>query len=102
MDEHWWFLDTKDGNGNPAFYLQNDYSGRCMGVGSSLASGAGVIQYTCNGAVDEKWWYSGVGNLRNVYSGLCLAPASGSGKGAQLIQRKCDDLVDESWEKKTS
>ncbi|WSR03940.1 RICIN domain-containing protein [Streptomyces sp. NBC_01210] len=58
-----------------------------------------VIQYTCNGAVDEKWWYdSGSKTLRNVYSGKCLAIGATATKGTQLIQYTCNGKPDESWE----
>ncbi|MFD4247354.1 RICIN domain-containing protein [Streptomyces sp. NPDC058525] len=57
-DERWYFVATTDSNGARAYFLQNEYSGKCMGVGSSLSNGAGVTQYTCNGASDEIWGYS--------------------------------------------
>ncbi|MGX2998891.1 RICIN domain-containing protein [Streptomyces sp. JNUCC 64] len=95
-DERWHFVATTDSNGNRAYFMQNQYSGKCMGVGSSLANGAGVIQYTCNGAVDEKWWYSN-GVFRNVYSGKCLGVGSSTTPGKQLIQWTCNGATDQLW-----
>ncbi len=70
-----------------------------MGVGSTLDNSAKVIQYTCNGAVDEKWWYdTGGKTLRNVYSGKCLALGATATKGTQLIQYTCNGASDESWQ----
>jgi hypothetical protein len=96
-DERWWFNPTTDSNGARAYFLENEYSHKCMGVGSSLANGAGVIQYNCNGAVDEKWWYSN-GQFKNVYSGKCLGVASSQSAGRQLIQWTCNYAADQVWE----
>ncbi|MBL1102270.1 hypothetical protein [Streptomyces coffeae] len=44
---------------------------------SKLDNSAKVIQYTRNGAIDEKWWYdSDSKTLWNVYSGKCHAIGS--------------------------
>ncbi|MEV8021744.1 RICIN domain-containing protein [Streptomyces sp. NPDC086554] len=97
-DERWVLEKTKDNNGNPAYVIQNRYSGKCIGTGNSLANGQGVIQYACNGAVDEKWWYNqDTHELRNVYSGKCLALGSAATKGSQLIQWTCNGAKDERW-----
>ncbi len=100
QDERWLFEDTKDNNGNPAYFIRNTYSGKCMGTGNSLANGAGMIQYTCNGAVDEKWWYNEITHeLQNVYSGKCLGLGANASKGTQLIQWTCNGADDERWTK---
>ncbi|MCA2222529.1 RICIN domain-containing protein [Nonomuraea sp. NEAU-L178] len=88
---------TTDSHGRRAFFLRNNYSKKCIGVASSLKDGAGAIQYTCNGAVDEKWWYKD-GAIVNVYSGKCLGVASSRKAGQQLIQWPCyRDARDEKW-----
>ncbi|MFD0416681.1 RICIN domain-containing protein [Streptomyces sp. NPDC127108] len=80
--------------------MQNAYSGKCMGPASSLANGAGMVQYTCNGAVDQKWWHDpDTHELRNVYSGKCLGLGSAATKGSQLIQWTCNGAADEKWSK---
>ncbi|MCX5341322.1 RICIN domain-containing protein [Streptomyces atratus] len=98
QDERWVFEETKDNNGNPAYFIQNTHSGKCLGTGNSLADGKGVIQYTCNTKVDEKWWYDqDTHELRNVYSGKCLGLGSAAQKGSQLIQWTCNGSQDERW-----
>lgn len=97
QDERWVFLEARDNNGNQAFKIKNVWSGKCMGVGSSLSQGAGVIQYTCNDSVDEKWWYNR-GEWRNVYSGKCLGVGSSTTAGRQLIQYTCNSASDELWQ----
>ncbi|MEU7254877.1 RICIN domain-containing protein [Streptomyces rimosus] len=93
-DQSWLFVPTTDANGARAYFLKNDHSGKCMGVGSELGNGAPAIQYSCNGSVDEKWWYAN-GVFRNVYSGKCLGTGSEKGQGARLIQWSCNGAVDE-------
>ncbi|WKX69985.1 RICIN domain-containing protein [Streptomyces sp. XD-27] len=98
QDERWVLEETKDSNGNPAYFIQNTHSGKCLGTGNSLANGKGMIQYACNGKVDEKWWYDQDSHeLRNVYSGKCLGLGSAAKKGSQLIQWTCNGAQDERW-----
>ncbi|MGW6861394.1 RICIN domain-containing protein [Streptomyces xanthophaeus] len=102
-DMRWYYDPTTDSNGNTAYFIKNEWSGKCMGVASSLTNGTGVIQYTCNQASDEKWWWStpsngvGAGVFRNVYSGLCLGVGSSKTQGKQLIQYSCNNASDELW-----
>ncbi|MFE3182461.1 RICIN domain-containing protein [Streptomyces violascens] len=83
-------------DGTAVTILNNHYSDKCLGVGSSLANGAGVIQWDCNNASDEKWWFED-GELRNVYSGKCLGTGSSQSTGTQLIQWDCNGASDERW-----
>ncbi|WP_412079400.1 RICIN domain-containing protein (plasmid) [Streptomyces xanthophaeus] len=102
-DMRWNYEPTTDSNGAQAWFIKNEWSGKCMGVQSSLTNGTGVIQYTCNHASDEKWWWTtpnngvSAGVWRNVYSGLCLAVGSNPTKGKQLIQYSCNGANDEFW-----
>ncbi|MEU6013703.1 RICIN domain-containing protein [Streptomyces sp. NPDC047515] len=45
---YWWYdQDTHE--------LRNVYSGKCLGLGSAATKGSQLIQWTCNGAQDERW-----------------------------------------------
>ncbi|MGV9881086.1 RICIN domain-containing protein [Streptomyces sp. NPDC003006] len=79
-------------------FLENAYSDKCVGPvpASSLAIGAGMVQYTCDGAVDHQRWYdTGARELRNVYSGECLGLGSGATGASELIQWSCNGASDE-------
>ncbi|MER8237465.1 RICIN domain-containing protein [Streptomyces sp. NPDC094049] len=94
----WDFIQTADNNQDLAWFLRSQTSGKCIGVSSSLNNGPVVIQYTCNGAVDQKWWFTSNGFLRNVYSGKCLGVGSSKQIGKQLIQWPCNsNAKDQKW-----
>ncbi|MGW0538162.1 RICIN domain-containing protein [Streptomyces sp. NPDC003032] len=94
-DMQWDRWQGEANDGTVVNFLRNRYSGKCLGVGSSLANGARAIQWDCNGAVDQKWWYDTT--LQNVYSGKCLGTGSSHSRGSQLMQWNCNGAPDEEW-----
>jgi hypothetical protein len=68
--------------------------------GASHTSGTQIIQWTPNGANNQKWvfTYNGHGyhTIRNLASGLYLTE-SGTSNGAQLQQRTADSQDDQLW-----
>lgn len=65
--------------GNNYFQVENQNSGQCLTVdNNSLDAGDPIIQYPCDGNIDQIWSYSGSGSL-NSAQGLAIqetAPAS--------------------------
>ncbi|MFJ8041215.1 RICIN domain-containing protein [Kitasatospora sp. NPDC096147] len=94
----WNFVPTKDNKGARAYFIRNETTDKCMGVSSSLDSGPVVIQYTCNGSVDQKWWVPSNSLIRNVYSGKCLGVGSSKAVAKRLIQWPCNSSsIDQLW-----
>ncbi|MFJ8045523.1 RICIN domain-containing protein [Kitasatospora sp. NPDC096147] len=94
----WQFIPTRDNDGRRAFFLKNTGTNKCMGMGSKLRDGAKVIQWDCNGEVDEKFWVYSSGVIRSVYSGKCLGVGSSMAWEKQLIQWPCNsNSTDQFW-----
>lgn len=87
----------------PTTLLVARHSGKCADVTSaSSASGAAVVQYTCNGGANQRWrWQSaGDGYYRIVatHSGKCAEVAGGStANGAWLQQADCQTGEHQQW-----
>lgn len=88
-----------------AWFISNQFSKLCIGVASSMSNSAPAIQYQCNDASDELWWFDHTTDsrggdavfLRNNYSQKCLGVASSLTKGTGVIQYTCNQAVDEKW-----
>jgi hypothetical protein len=85
---------------------QNFHSNKCLGVnGGSMANGAKVVQYTCNGAADQEWYTIPLGDgghyqVRNgANSSKCLAVPGGSfAQNTQLVIWDCGvGSLDQYW-----
>lgn len=72
--------------------LRNVNSQKCIDVfGSATNKNANIQQYSCNGGVNQRWEFIGLGNgqfaIRNVNSGLVMDVAGDSrGNGANVQQ----------------
>ncbi|MCY9656816.1 RICIN domain-containing protein [Paenibacillus chondroitinus] len=82
-------IDTFDSNA--VYRIVNTGSGKALGVGSSLNSGAAVTQRTSADAADQQWIIDdlGLGNYKliNKFSGLALDVNGGSAaEGAPIVQ----------------
>ncbi|WP_328958939.1 RICIN domain-containing protein [Kitasatospora purpeofusca] len=99
-DERWQFEETEDNNGDLAYFIRSTFSGVCMTPRRNLGNGARIVQYSCDGDVDKKWWWNPVTHeIRNVYSGKCLGLGAEATNGSPLIQWPCNGLKDERWSK---
>lgn len=77
---------------------------RCAHVsGASTASGADVIQWTCNGGAHQRWQFthlgSGIYEVRPAHAaGMCLAVQGNSASaGADVIQSTCNGAAGQRW-----
>jgi hypothetical protein len=89
LNQQWTFAGFSDGT----YQIVNRRSGKCLTVGgNSPFRGAGIVQYTCAGATNQRWRIEYVGGqvtirLRVVSSELYLdVPGSTANWGTQLIQ----------------
>jgi len=84
--------------------LSARHSGQCLDVsGSSGAAGAGVVQFTCNGADAEKWQLVSAGggyyNLVVKSTGYCLDVSGASQTpGATALQWPCNGGANQQWQ----
>jgi endoglucanase len=98
-----WGLDVSGNTLLTHYRVTNRNSGRAMDlVGSSIADGAEVKQYTWNSGANQKWSFEDLGNgyLRvvNQFSGKCLDVASAStADGANVIQYTCGSGTNQQW-----
>ncbi|GAA4600907.1 hypothetical protein BJY16_003697 [Actinoplanes octamycinicus] len=98
-----WGLDVSVNTPLTHYRVTSRNSGKVMDlVGSSIADGAEVKQYTWNGGANQKWSFEDLGNgyLRVVdqYSGKCLDVASAStADGANIIQYTCGGGTNQQW-----
>jgi hypothetical protein len=83
--------------------LENVWSIKCLGVGSSGANGAPALQWDCNDSSDEHWDLVERSDnpefktIKNRYSGKCLGVGGQTGNGATVIQWDCNGAADENW-----
>ncbi len=82
--------------------VQNVSSGLCMGVsGASNQPGTAIIQWGCNGSLDQRWKLVERGDyyaLRDDKSELCLGVPYGSDDaGVGLIQWRCDGSTNQQY-----
>jgi glucose/arabinose dehydrogenase len=70
--------------------------------GRSTASGADVVQWTCNGQTNQQFVFnhlgSGIYEIRALHSNLCLAVVGDSStNGADVVQETCDNSSGQRW-----
>ncbi len=76
---------------------------RCADVnGRSTASGADIIQWSCNGQTNQQFAFthlgSGIYEIRPVHSNLCMGVAGNSGaNGADVVQLTCNASTGQRW-----
>lgn len=103
-DNQWWF--RYGWNYGDVFTRYG--SNKCMGVGGgSTSAGAAVVEWDCNGHLDQQWLYLATGgyangwpvyNIVNLNSGQCLGVQGGStALGAQVVQWPCNGHPDQEW-----
>ncbi|BCJ45885.1 carbohydrate-binding protein [Actinoplanes ianthinogenes] len=98
-----WGLDVAGNTPLTHYRVTSRASGKAMDlVGSSIADGAEVKQYTWNGGANQKWSFEDLGNgyvrVVNQYSGKCLDVASASAAdGANVIQYTCGSGTNQQW-----
>lgn len=110
-------LETFASQGHPDQFWRFDYtnygpqqiinvnSNKCMGVnGGSLGQGAEIVQWTCDGSLNQEWSLGGTDGsfsydtLVNANSNLCVAIAGNNpGQGGKLVQWACDGNGDKRW-----
>ncbi|MFF5173658.1 RICIN domain-containing protein [Micromonospora sp. NPDC000089] len=104
-EPQWW---NRAVTGDGAYELFSRPTGKCVGVsGGSTAAGAHVIEWDCNGNLDQRWYWRSTGawqdgwpayNLVNEKSGLCLGISGGSrAQGAIAVQWSCNGNPDQRW-----
>lgn len=95
---------------NPSFQANlalPDFSGKCAGIrGSSVDAGTPLIQWPCNGARDQDFQFTRVGNrfqIRAQHSNLCLAVEGNSTSGrARIVQLPCTNGDNRLWQRRGS
>ncbi|WP_107080153.1 RICIN domain-containing protein [Streptomyces sp. NBRC 109706] len=101
-------IDTEAGTvtgsgGGPYHTLVAGHSGRCVDVAdNSSAEDASVVQYACNGGLNQRWRLAdaGEGRVRIMaqHSGKCLDVADGSSAdGQRVIQYSCGTGDNQLW-----
>lgn len=86
-------------------WLRNLNSGQCIAIpNGSPADGLGAIQYPCDQAGTDKYWFfdpapDGYTMLRNELTNKCLAIAQGNpADGVPVIQFEChEEWTDQHW-----
>ncbi len=93
IDSNMLFVQLGIGDGD--FLLRAAHSGHCLNVsGASRSDGAGIIQWTCDGAANEQFSFTpttdGYGRIVNKNSGKCLDVSGGNASsGAAIVQNTC-------------
>jgi hypothetical protein len=107
-----WFpqitIDTATGSvagvGGPWQTVAARHSGKCVDVPSrSVDNGVQLTQYTCNGGMNQAWWFKDLGNgyhqLMAKHSGKCLDVANNSlADGNPIIQWPCGSGNNQQWQ----
>lgn len=101
-NQHWLFRDM----GNGYYNVVSRNTGKCLDVSTaSTSDGAPVIQWTCNGATNQQWSVTRVGDhvqLVARHSGKCLDVSTGStADGAPIIQWTCNGGTNQQWTRNT-
>jgi hypothetical protein len=87
------------------FEIRGVHSRKCLDVqGASKENNAPVIQYTCQGGANQRFFARKQRNgfqIVSVNSGKCLDVSNGSvlepAEGKQLVQYQCNDGNDKLW-----
>jgi hypothetical protein len=86
---------TGSGSGYAYEYLKPRHSGKCLDVVSqSVADGADVAQYGCNGGANQQWQVLDLGTgyyqLIARHSNRCLTvPSASTADGTRVVQQAC-------------
>lgn len=84
-------------------HIPSGTTARCADVnGRSTASGADIIQWTCNGQTNQQFRFthmgSGIYEVRPVHSNLCMAVVgNSSANGADVVQLTCNGQSGQRW-----
>ncbi|MEV0233601.1 RICIN domain-containing protein [Nonomuraea sp. NPDC050786] len=94
-----------DGDSTPAMVtLTAAHSGKCVDVVSaSVADGAEIAQYGCNGGANQRWQFRdlGTGYYQIVagHSGKCLdVDGSSTANNARIVQWTCGGGQNQQWQ----
>lgn len=97
-----WYQENGDADGY--YRYRNGNSGKCLSVagGGSTASGAAIIQYTCNGAAEQQWglnYSDSHFHLENRKSGLAITLVGGATvENTPMVQQSYAGGTDQLWE----
>jgi len=89
--------------GGPYYNLLARHSGKCVDVSdNSAADGGTVLQYACNGGLNQQWRLedAGGGYVRVIaqHSGKCLDVSGAStADGATVLQWSCGTGTNQQW-----
>jgi len=88
-----------DPNTERPFTLKNGFSGKCLDdMAFSKEDGVKMVQYTCNGKVNQRWYWTADRSIRSAYSGKCLdAYAFGTMNGTDVVQYACNGKANQHW-----
>ncbi|MEU6917398.1 RICIN domain-containing protein [Streptomyces olindensis] len=93
-----------DGVGGPWETLTARHSGKCIDMPSkSLDDGVQFTQYTCNGGMNQAFWFKDMGSgyvqLMARHSGKCMDVADNStANGNKIIQWPCTTGTNQQWQ----
>jgi hypothetical protein len=101
-------IDTATGSvagvGGPWETIKARHSSKCADIASaSTADSAGGIQYTCNGGLNQQWWFKDLGTgyyqVVSRNSGKCLDITDAStANAARVIQYTCGSGTNQQWQ----
>ncbi len=101
-------IDTAAGTvtgvgGGPYYNFVARHSGKCVDVSdNSATNGATILQYTCNGGLNQQWRLQGAGNgyyrVLAQHSGKCLdVNGASTNNGATVLQWACGSGSNQQW-----
>ncbi len=85
------------------YEIKSVSSSKCAAVnGASQASGATVVQLTCNSQGSQRWQVRQLSDatyeIKAQHSGLCMAVASNSSRnGLNIVQSRCSEADNQRW-----
>ena len=97
------YANSGDYQGLVNYQIVAAHSLKCLNVsGASTTSGAQVIQWTCVGASNQKWYLEqvepGYYYIRALHSNMCLnVKGASTTSGALIIQHTCNRELNEEW-----
>ncbi|MFF6984268.1 RICIN domain-containing protein [Streptomyces sp. NPDC008343] len=95
---------VKGVGGGPYYNFVARHSGKCVDVGENSSwDGSTILQYTCNGGLNQKWRLqdAGDGYVRVLaqHSGRCLeVGGSYTNDGAAVKQNGCTNGTNQQWQ----
>ncbi|HEX6277035.1 MAG TPA: PQQ-dependent sugar dehydrogenase [Polyangiaceae bacterium] len=84
-------------------HIPTGTTARCADVnGRSTASGADIIQWSCNGQTNQQFSFvhlgSGIYEIRAIHSNLCMGVVgNSSANGADVVQLTCNSQSGQRW-----